>query len=576
MQEQMKKFEEDIRQIKHVAHESNVKASEGLKVGELLTELKTLKKVHSNTQEELKIKEKNIASLKLELERAKGFQLNLTEKDDSLRKLKEELSSAKENEANAMDLFSNFKKRVHELEAQVANRRLWESKILNSLASQTREFEQTKIELEESKVDISSLHKEIESLVDSSEQNSRCCDGSCNGKIALEKELGCLRFELGLAKVNLAKIQEREKFASSKAKALSDEMHLVRNELKFATDAEEKSQKALVDLALALKEVTAAASEAKEKLSASQLELEQVKDEARQLKQMVRNTEASYQKLLDEAKKETDLYRETTDRLKLKFDESLLAEKETGFINCIKKNEEEKALAQHEAAGLAKSLKAAEHMTRVAKREVYKLRSILKQAINEANAAKAVADLAREENIQLKDSIAEKEESICFLTQENEQLKINEVAAQENVKKLKWLLSLSSLKTVDKEQEGKQYEDPQGKKTSNLNQSDLKLQHEQEDLKSKIQDEDPEKVEALKGSTFNNESPKSEEEPHTPKQVSHHRTTSSSSSSDDGGTPKIEDLDSDRSPIRRKKTLFQRVRNLIKRRNSHKREPSTK
>ncbi|XP_060213131.1 WEB family protein At3g02930, chloroplastic-like [Lycium barbarum] len=592
MQEQMGKFEEEVRQ--------------GLKAGELLAELKNLKELHSNTQEELKIKDNNIMSLKFELERAKQFQIKLTEKDDSLRKLTEELTNAKENEAHAMDLLSNFKKRVHELEAELANRRLSESKIFDS-------FEQTKIELEESKVELSSLHEEIESLESSSEQNR-------NGKIALEKELGCLRFELGLAKANLAKIQEREKFASSKAKALSDELFLLRNELKLATDAEIKSQKALDDLALALKEVATEAFEAKEKLSASQLELEQVKDEAGQLKHMVRNTEARYEKLLDDAKKEN---------------ESLLAEAE-----------EEKALAQHEAARLTESLKAS-------KKEMYKLRGILKQAINEAKAAIAAAGLAGDENIQLKDSLAEKEESIRLLTRENERLRINEVAAHENVEELKRLLSSSSLKTEDKEQE----EDPQGKKTSSLNISELNLQQEQENGDMKIQDHNHEKAEALMDSISDtNESPKSKAELHTPKQphtarsafsddggtlkteylcnssslktedkeqekehyedpqvkktsslniidlnlqqeqesldakiqdknpekaeaikVSHHRRATTSALSDDGGPLKTEDSDSDRSPPSRKKkkALFRRVGDLIRRKSFHKRESST-
>ncbi|KAK4353073.1 hypothetical protein RND71_028591 [Anisodus tanguticus] len=601
MQEQMRKFEE-FRQVKQV--------SEGLKAGELLAELKTLKELHSNTQEELKIKDKNIVSLKFELERAKQFQLKLTKKDDTIKNLKEDLSNAKENEAHAMDLLSNFKKRVHELEAEVENRRLSESKIFDSLASQTREFEQTKIELEESKVEISSLH----------EQNRRCCDG----KIALEKELGCLRFELGLTKANLDKFQEREKFASSKAKALSDELFLLRNELKLATDAEEKSQKALDDLALVLKEVAAEASEAKEKLSASQLELEQVKDEAGQLKHMVRNTEARYEKLLDEAKKEN---------------ETLLAEKEMGFITCIKKAEEEKASARHEAARLAESLKAA-------KKEIYKLRGILKQAINEAEAAIAAAGLAVDENIQLKDSLAEKEESIHLLTRENEQLRINEVAAHENIEELKQLLSSSLLKTEDKEQE----ENPQVEKTTKLNLSELNLQQQEEEFEAKIQDENHEKAEALKGSIFEtNES--SNSEPHTARsavsddrgtlktedlcnsssfktedkeqekeehyedpqvkktsslnlselnlqqeqesldakiqdknpekadalKVSHHRRATTSALSDDGGTLKTEDSDSDRSPPsrRKKKALFRRVGDLIRRKSFHKRKSST-
>ncbi|OIT03082.1 PREDICTED: WEB family protein At5g16730, chloroplastic-like [Nicotiana attenuata] len=390
MEEQMRKLEEEIWQMKEVANEARVKAT-----GELLTELRTSRELQSNTQEELKIKCKKIFSLNLEIERAKEFQLWLAEKEDSLGKLKGELNTAKGNEAQAMELLSNFKKRVHELEAEVESRRLFESKMFDSLVLKTKEFEQT----------------------------SRHCDGSCHGK-----ELGWLGSELGSAKANLAKTEEKEKYASSKAKALSDEMLLLRKELKLATDAEEKSQ--------------TEATVAKEKLSASQLELEQVKDEARRLKQMVRNTEARYQKLLDEAKQET--------------------------------------LAQQETARLVKSLKDAKHMTRAAREEIYKLRDILKQVINEANVVKAAADLAKDENFQLKDSLAEKEERLCFLARE-----IGQVAKEIFVRPIE------------------------------LN------RQESEDLEAKIQDEDPEKAEA-------------------PKQVFHHRRASSSTFSDDFGTPRTE------------------------------------
>ncbi|KAH0652452.1 hypothetical protein KY289_030130 [Solanum tuberosum] len=108
---------------------------------------------------------------------------------------------------------------------------------------------------------------------------------------------------------------------------------------------------------------------------------------------------------LDEAKRETELYRNTAERLKLEADESLSSwnGKETSFIECIKEVQEERDLAIHEATKLNESLKEAEQRSKAAKEEDYKLRDILKQAINEA---KAAADLARQENPQLKDGQA--------------------------------------------------------------------------------------------------------------------------------------------------------------------------
>lgn len=108
---------------------------------------------------------------------------------------------------------------------------------------------------------------------------------------------------------------------------------------------------------------------------------------------------------VDEAKKEAELYRNTAERLKLEADESLSSwnGKEMSFIACIKEVQEERDLALHEVTKLNESLKEAEQRNKAAREENYKLRHILKQAINEANAA---ADIARQENSQLKDCLA--------------------------------------------------------------------------------------------------------------------------------------------------------------------------
>ncbi|KAK4723833.1 hypothetical protein R3W88_026612 [Solanum pinnatisectum] len=241
-------------------------------------------------------------------------------------------------------------------------------------------------------LEIASLHEKIESF-----------DTSYNGEIKnlTEKEVENNKsgFEL---------VKENEKIASSKAKALNDEMSLLKEVMKLANEAEEKSRKALDDLALVLKEGSYEASEAKERLCATQQELGLVKKEVRNLNEIVKSSKARYKMFLDEAKRETKLYRNTSERLKLKADESLLSwtGKEMSFIECIKEVQEERDLSLHEATKLNESLKEAEQRSKAAREENYKLRDILKQAINEANVAKATADSARRKNSQLKDSLA--------------------------------------------------------------------------------------------------------------------------------------------------------------------------
>ncbi|XP_006353281.1 putative WEB family protein At1g65010, chloroplastic [Solanum tuberosum] len=579
MKEQMGLVEEELKETKEqldfVEGEKNRAileiremkklANEGLspkRAGELIAELKVLREFHSKTQEDLKIKDKNIESLKVELERVKKYEVKLAEKDVVLGGLREEIGRVKASEVKATEQLFVFKKKIEELEVELENRKLSESKMYDSFELQTRQFERAKIELEEAKVEMASLRKKVETLEFASasaslskRSNSGRLNGyNSNGEIAnsVKKELESLNSELALGKEDVANAQEREKIALSKVKNLNDEINLLKNELKFASEAEEKSRKAMDDLALALKEVATETSEAKEKLVATQLELEQVKDEEGKLKEMIRNTEARYHKLLDEAKKEADLYRNTAERLRLENEESLLAwnGKEMGFITCIKRADEERSLAQRETERLAESLKAAEYTSKAAKDEKFKLRDILKQAINEANAAKAAAGLARDENSQLKDRLSEKEEALHFITKENERLRINgHAASHDNV-------------NVPNEMVEEREDDHKGRKAFRTDLTELKLDKNKDD----------EKDETLKGSIFDPTSITPKSEHRTPHSLSHCRRASSPALADEEGKPNanlFEDSDNDRNVSSRRKALFRKVGDLIMRKSFH-------
>ncbi|CAN4090431.1 unnamed protein product [Withania somnifera] len=394
VEEEKSKAINELSEMKREAHEANIKASDGLlprKSGELYAEVMTLKELLTNKHEQLKLKDNSINSLKLALEKAKKYDLKLIEKDASLGKVKEGFSHVKAFNIRVTDWLSDFRRRVQELEDELENRKLSETKIFDAWLSKTRQFEQIKIELKESKFEIASLHEKIESLDTCSKQNGSYRNHSCYEEIE-----------------NLV-AKENEKISSSKAKALNDEMSLLKNELKLSNEAEERSRKALDDLALALKEVASEASEAKEKLRATQSELALVKKEAVNMKAMIKSSKARYKFFLDEAEKETGIYWNTTERLKLPAEESLLGwnEKEMSFFACIKEAPEERDLAMRETTMLHKSLKAA-------REENFKLRDILKQAIDEANAANAAADLASGENSQLKGSLTRKERTNSF------------------------------------------------------------------------------------------------------------------------------------------------------------------
>ncbi|CAK9181016.1 unnamed protein product [Ilex paraguariensis] len=582
---------DELEEMKKVAHEANMRLNEALsarKAKELSAELKTMKELLSNSEQELKLKEKNIDSLKVELEEMKQFEPKLAQRDALVDRLKEDLSKAKASEDCALDSLSESEKRIQELEAEREGRKLSESKMINLMAAQMKNLEQTKSELKESKLEIASLHEKIEKLEISCKQISRDLNGNKNGKGIdfIREALESLKSELQFAKENLARAQEGEKIALAEAKTLLDEKGLLKNELKLAIEAEEKSKKAMDDLALALKEVATEANQAKEKLSSTQMELEQVKVEAAQLRLMERSTEEKYQKLLDEAKKESEMRRNTADRLRLEAEETLLAwnGKEVGLVSCIKKAEEERASAIHEKNRLTESLKSSENTNWATRQENYKLRDILKQALNESNVTKEAASIARAENSHLKDCIAEKDEALHFLTRENERLRINETAANENVKGLKRLLSTGSTesKTEDKEQggmfksENSTFEDNKLKKAFSFNISELKLLNGHEAEDGIVVDEDPEKAEALKGSIFDTPfTPKSE--PRTPKSKYQNHRRSSSAFTDSGGIPNSEDFDEsdDRNSSSKRRALLRRFSDLMTMKGFYKREPST-
>ncbi|XP_073033956.1 uncharacterized protein [Primulina eburnea] len=593
MQQQMGELEEELKRTKEKlsvsevendrvfnelegareeAREANTRASDALspkKARELKMELENLKDAVSCSRDELLIKDKKIEYLELELERAQQYEVAFAENTESLNRLKEK-------ERDMMLLVSENKRRVIELEDELGREKHTGSMMADSLAKQTKQLEATKIELEEAKGEIMFLRDRIESVgkISKLSDGKGACDSSEGDVRGVESEF--------------QESKEGEKKAFLKNKSLMVEIESLKTELKLAIEGEEKTRKAMEDLALALKEVATEANQAKEKLSIAQLELDHVKGEAEQLKSMIRSTDEKHQKLLDEAKQEADLHRNTGDRLRLEAEEMLLAwnAKEIGFVSCIKRAEEEKAIAQHASSKISESLNSAENMTRAAREETYKLRDILKQAINESNAAKAAAGIARDENSQLKDCLSEKEEALHFLTQENKRLRINEAAAKENAKEFKRLLSVTSteLKVEDfKEHNGIIHSSPDSsdqeresknmKKTFSFNLEDLKFMTEPDELNDSVLDDDPEKAEALKGSIFdvNAETPKSEI--HTPKSVSSHQRRHSSAFTEDGGTPYSEDFDhsdgthdesdTDRSSNRRRKTMFRRMGDLL-------------
>ncbi|GAB2226098.1 hypothetical protein Drorol1_Dr00021888 [Drosera rotundifolia] len=266
------------------------------------------------------------------------------------------------------------------------------------------------------------------------------------------------------------------------------------------------------------------------------------------LKFMIVASEENYKTLLSKTKKENDRLKNTAERLRLEAEETLSAwnEKETELVKCIKKAEDEKNTAEEENKRLNELLAEAEAIKDKARDENQKLRDIMKQALNEAN--------------------------------ENECLKINEAAANENIKELKHLVPSSSKKDPKpaEEKEAKKSDKEQHHKTRrlSLDLKDLILAVPGMSSRPKdSEDHDLDTDDALTDSIFDHVEP--------PPKAPHHRRTSSANTEDmdqagvleQEEVPHFDDMEIERGSQTKKRVLLSRLGDLLRRKSSNNLSP---
>ncbi|GAB4847258.1 hypothetical protein Ancab_026299 [Ancistrocladus abbreviatus] len=536
----------------------------------------------SKAEGELKVKDKTIESLD---KKVKKLESKLTEREVSACIMKEEQDVLKSSMADSL---SEITKRTKDLEAEIDQRKESGAKLFDQYVAQTTQLEQATVLLEKCKSENNELREKLRSY----EENVH----------AMRDEIERLNAELLEERDNLARALQGEKAGLSKAQSLLEEMGSLKNELRLAVEAEEKSKRAMDDMAMALKEVAIEASQAKEKLASTEEQLQIVTEEAKRLKSMLMNTEDDCKNLLSETKKENERLKNTAERLRLEAEESLMAwnEKEIQFVKCIKKVEDERTAAQEENLSMKESLSELDAMYEKAKDENQKLRDILKQALNEANVAKEAAGIAKAENSELKDSLAEKDKALVALAQENEFLKINEAAANENIKELKRLVSTGTkkdFKTLEKSSEEKEAKKSEkehhksGKRLSgtfNFDLKDLRIPVPGIPHKPNHTEDELEKDDALTDSIFDLVEPPVQEPPaeeppaevlpakEPPAKEPHHRRTTSACTDDEKSLnleeldqqemPHLDDLEVDRNSHSKKKVVFiRKFGDLLKR-----------
>ncbi|XP_010027302.3 WEB family protein At3g02930, chloroplastic [Eucalyptus grandis] len=196
-----------LRESRKAAEEANRRLAEAFaarKVPEIYTELNSVKRLLANTNQQLKVKEKDTESLRVEAARAKQLELKLADREAALKKLEDKPSNTKAVEAEAD---SQSKRRIRELEEELRNRKESEGKTFESLVALTKQLEQTKISVEEAKVENGSLREKVERFEEQSRQNGKATNVSriCFKDNASTKQtLESLRSELQSTKESLS------------------------------------------------------------------------------------------------------------------------------------------------------------------------------------------------------------------------------------------------------------------------------------------------------------------------------------------------------------------------------------
>ncbi|XP_078166234.1 uncharacterized protein LOC144560888 [Carex rostrata] len=312
------------------------------------------------------------------------MQLQITE-------LQEEVKRETEDKAKAIEELAETKKKLSlslstpppitvSLKDSMDQVEIWEREIerakdsernmLESLIFQTKQLEQTKISLEEAKLEIRNLRNK-------------------------EEEVEMLKIRVWLA-----------------------------------IESEEKSKKAMDDMATALNDVSAEAKQVKSWLSETESELQRTKSE-------LESTTISLKKTEDLLKLES----EQTERLTFEKDESAIAwsEREKLFVSCMKESESEINKGKQENLKLIES-------QRVIREENARMRDMLKQAVNEAATPKETLEMKRDENLRLKESILEKEKAFQTIKQDYECLQVSERSTRDSLKELENMLDSNPVK----------------------------------------------------------------------------------------------------------------------------------
>ncbi|XP_057970046.1 WEB family protein At5g16730, chloroplastic-like [Malania oleifera] len=430
-----------------------------------LAHLKTLldSKLEAEASENKKIVlelNSEIDSLKRELEKSKGFEEKLVEREASIEQLNVELEAARMAESYARNLVEEWKQRVEELENQVKEANRLERSASESLNSVMKQLEGNNDSLHEAEAEIASLREKVGLLEISLgrqkgdiEESEHRLDVAKEEALEMGKMVESLESQLEAVKEEKALALSNEKLAASSVQSLLEEKNKLINELENSRDEEEKSKKAMESLASALHEVSLEAREAKEKLISNQAEHENYETQLGDMKLVLKATNEKYETVLDNSKHEIDLLTDTIEQSKHEFLSSKAEweQRELHLVNCVNQSQEENSSKEKEMYRLVNLLKEAEAEAHAAKEERAQLKDTLKETESQVIFLKEVIGESKAESMKIKEGLLDKENELQSVMQENEDLRTREAASLKKVEELSKLLEEAMAKKQSEE-----------------------------------------------------------------------------------------------------------------------------
>ncbi|RDY10632.1 WEB family protein, chloroplastic, partial [Mucuna pruriens] len=390
-----------------------------------------------------------IEALKEELEKAKGYDVKLTEKENYIEQLNVELEAAKMAESYAHSLLEEWTKKVEELEMRVEEANKLERSASLSLESAMKQLEGNNDLLHDAEAEISSLKEKVgllEMTIGSQrgdlEESEHHLLVAKEENVELSKKVESLESELETVKEEKAQALNNEQLAASSVQTLLEEKDKLINELDICRGEEEKTKMAMESLTSALHEVSAEARDAKEKLLANNAEHENYETQIEDLKLVLNATNEKYESMLNDARHEIDVLTCSVENSKNDIENSKeeWEQREHHLVNCLKLTEEENSSLGKEINRLIHLLKETEEEASAKSEEEAQLKENLKEVEAEVIHLQEELKEAKAESMKLKESLLDKENEFQNVFQENEELRSRESTSIKKVEELSKLL----------------------------------------------------------------------------------------------------------------------------------------